>query len=108
MSNFVTEFSGQYIGVLNKTQSGNYSCNGAEYHLLLSAYDKVMLSIETEGAECIKKHKKEFDELLSKVQLNVKKAWRVYFPEEDYPEQNSIHGLNLVIERIKAEAEKLK
>ncbi len=107
MSNYVTEFTAKYVGVLNETHIGDYSNNGPEYQNLLTAYDIMMSSIEIGDAENIKENKRTFDKLLSKVQLNVQKAWNKINPKEEYPEQNSIHGLNLVIEII-AEAEKLK
>lgn len=110
MSNYVTEFTAQYVGVLNKTQVGDYSNNGAEYHLMLSAYDTLMSSIEKEDAKSIRMQKNEFEKALNKVQQNIIKAWEIVFPQEGYSKQNTIHGLNIVITKLNsklAEAEKL-
>ncbi len=111
MSNYVTEFSGKYVSILLKTNLGDYSGNGTEYHRLLDAYDQLYDSIE-KGVDIITILNKKaiFEKEFSIVQKNVSKAWMDVFKDKDYPSQRSIHGLNIIIEVISnkiAEAEKL-
>lgn len=111
MSNYVTDFCSKYVGILNKTNNGSYADNGAEYHTLLDTYDELVSSIDNCGElEKIRESKKRFLDALEKAQNNVRKAWSSIECDKKYPEQHSIHGLNLVIETIGnkiAEAEKL-
>ncbi len=101
MSNYVTEFCSKYVSILLKTNLGNYTDNGAEYHNLIDAYEQLYDSIKI-GANinAILNKKSTFEKEFSVVQDNVSKAWNTVFKNKVYPSQRSIHGLNIIINVI--------
>ena len=106
-TNYVTDFTAKYVAVMTKSKIGDYSKCGPEYHLLLDAYDTLMSSIDTNDLNSIISAKKKLIKEIDSVQNSVKKAWNKYCPNDEYPVQRTIHGLNIIIAKLLAEAEKL-
>jgi hypothetical protein len=106
-TNHVAEFAGKYAALMTKVGQGDYSNSGPVYHLLLDSYNELMTSIDKNELKSIKTKKHKLLKEIDSIQESIKKAWDEFFPNIDYPHQNTIHGVNIVIELLLAEAEKL-
>lgn len=112
-NNYVTEFTSTFVSVMQRGGLGGYDLWGANYHLLLDKYNEIMRLADVPIPEKIKEAKIEFDKVLNETQQELRQVWIQFFPKQDYPEQNSIHGINIIINKIlekmkQEEAENLK
>ena len=68
-------------------------------------YNELMNSIDNNELIHIKEAKLNFIKEIESIQIDyLMKAWEIIFPKEDYPKQDSIHGINIIVEKLLAEA----
>ena len=99
-TNYVEDFVSKFVSVMQRAELGGYDQWGSYYHVLLDRYNEVMRLADESNSEKIKEAKNEFDTELREIQQGLEQAWNAFFPEQDYPKQSSIHGLNIVINKI--------
>ena len=96
-TNYVSDFTSKYVALMTRTGLGGYPTDGHEYHLLLNSYDNLMNSIDNNEISHVRLAKKDLIEQIDSTQELLKKAWNRIFPEKEYPKQNTIHGINIMV-----------